>query len=272
MKNKIELKDVMGILVSVIVGLISFWITKDSVTSFLIGLVVECLALLVEQKIEIIKAKDEILGAMSLSDTITHNPTLKKLIVDYDHVRKNGDVLFSARAQEVLQDAFDNLAGLDRGYMKISGSLITYKGTALISALQKGGIATSIIKKVDDWASPEAINYHKVTIQQALLGKKITRIFVYDDIETLLGYGIVKVMKEQEDSGITIRCVSVNELDTDMLKDVGLWDDKLVCTIELSPRGDTVFAIYDTSQSTIRETKELLDRILIRSHSLSDVL
>jgi hypothetical protein len=272
--DSLNIRRLLGIIVAFVTALITWFATRDTISSFLTGIVTEVIALLLEIQGDIASTKNAVISTVSLSEKTSSHRPLRELVSDFDAVIIGADPLFATEAQHVIIEANETMAGLKRGCMRVRGPVAAYvKGVSVIKELRKGGIATAIVESPEDWSGGEINYYHKVNIERAKAGLKITRIFIVKDKSFLTsGSPLILAMKEQHDAGIEVRCALFKELERSLVRDVGLWDDQLVVTIEYSTAGALDVATYDKSPAVVKETREYLERVIMRSHPFVDFL
>jgi len=260
-----------GTLISVIVGIAVWFFVHDLTLAFMITLISECVALLLGIRINLEDRTGLLLDAISLSEEVASSDELRHLISDYSDVLSQGMHIFKSRANELVVETAEIMAGLRRGHMTIRGLLAAYmKGYHIIQSLHRGGIASAIVNKEDDWSSGEINVYHKMNLQVARAGLDITRVFILRDPEFIRRDSpLFQIMKEQHDSGIKLYYVRFDELDSSLVRDVGFWDEEIVVNMYYSSTGALDIVTYDTSPTTIRETKEYFERLVSRSHPAS---
>lgn len=274
MKRSVKQRITWAIVVPIVTTVIAWLLTREAVSSFLIGLMSEIIVLLIELQLDVENTRNSVIATVSLSEAAAFNESLRRLVSDFDAVMAHGDLPFTTTALETLQATGETMAGLRQGYMRIRGLVPAYvKGTSVLQHLRKGGIATAIISNPDDWSSGEIQFYHQVNMDLARAGKQFTRIFILRSTEFLAEHSpIFATMKEEHDAGINVRYAIFDELGGELVRDVGLWDDKLDVNIEFSAAGIFEAAMYTTSPTTIQETRDYLERVLRWSHPFGDVL
>jgi hypothetical protein len=73
-------------------------------------------------------------------------------------------------------------------------------------------------------------------------------------------------MREQSEAGISVRYVTMDELEPELIRDGALLDDKMVITSLFTPAGEFGLFTLDTSSSVVEDNRRYFERIFARSH------
>jgi len=73
-------------------------------------------------------------------------------------------------------------------------------------------------------------------------------------------------MRAQKDAGISVRYVTIDELEPELIRDGALLDDTIAITSLFTPSGEFGLFTLETSNSVVEDTRRCYERILARSH------
>jgi hypothetical protein len=101
---------------------------------------------------------------------------------------------------------------------------------------------------------------------------KITRIFIVKEKEFLTPDSpLIAIMKAQNEAGINVHYVTFDKLDSDLIRDCGLFDDTYTVTIQFGPTGTFETFTYDISPATVTEVRDYFRRITAHSQPITNL-
>lgn len=113
---------VFDVLVATIFGLVSWIVTKDQITSFMISLGIASILILVELRFQVAISKEEIARAVGLQRASMDDRhlmvTIQNVVDGYTKVATSGNELFINRAREVLGLCAADMNKLREGYIE----------------------------------------------------------------------------------------------------------------------------------------------------------
>lgn len=273
MSRRIAIQEkIPGIVAAFLASLIAWIVTREALSSLLIGLVTEQMALLLELQVDLTRTRGIIAETLSISEAAATSESLKRFIADYDTVERARGSLFKNEADRVLLQSAEKMADLKRGRITLRGEDAYFRGVGILETAEKEFLVTDVVTNPDKWSRGEVQSWHKANIKAATGGLRITRFFLVRDKEFLAqGSPIMTTMKEQNDAGIDVRYVLFDELDPDLIRDCGLLDDNISITSQFTPAGKFELFRLDTSPTLVNDTRDYFKRIGPRSHSFTDL-
>jgi hypothetical protein len=255
-------------MIAIIASFVVWLATADVLSSVLVALVVELIALTIETQIELSHATEVIADTLSISEiSATHAP-LRDVVTEYDLVMKNESPLHTREAQRRLLEFGEMIKDLRRGRINFPREEAYVRAGQIFDTLEKSALATDIVMDPEKWSSGDHSLWQETNLRAARNGLNMTRIFIIKNKEFLKDeFPLANTMREQSKAGISVRYVTLDELEPELIRDGALLDDKMVITSLFTPAGEFGLFTLETSSSVVEDTRRFFERILARSHT-----
>lgn len=265
------------VLVATIAGLVAGLLSHEMLESLLISLVVGSILLIAEARLQLIVLKSELISAVGIHEGILKDPFLldsvEQLTTGYGSIREAGDSFLLTHAEELISQCTEKMTRLAEGVIHAQPEEAYHLIVALWKQTQHDMFATIFAKTADYWfprgGGKQVLTENLKAIER---GVRCTRVFIVEGIEDLTE-PIRALIRSQAESGINVKIVFADNLSSDVLVDMGLFDEKYVELMDLVPgseeiRGGTFYA----NKEGIRRAKFIRDRILQESEDALEVL
>jgi hypothetical protein len=190
------------------------------------------------------------------------------VVVEYDLIVRNGSPLHTREAQRGLLEFGEMIKDLRRGRISIPRREAYVRAGQIFDTLEKSVLVTDIVMDPNKWSTGDHSLWQETNLRAAKKGLRMTRIFILKDKDFLRGeFSLAKTMREQSKAGISVRYVTLDELEPDLIRDGALLDDKMIITSLFTPAGEFGLFTLETSSSVVEDTRRYFERILARSHS-----
>ncbi|MHA2425720.1 MAG: hypothetical protein ACXAEF_13095, partial [Candidatus Thorarchaeota archaeon] len=222
-------EKLLGLMVAIIASFVVWLATTDVLSSILVALVIELIALTIETQIQLSHSTKVIADTLSISEaSATHTP-LREVVAEYDLIVRNGSPLHIQEAQRKLLEFGEMIKDLKRGRISIPREEAFVRAGKILDTLEKSMLITDIVMDPNKWSTGDHLLWQETNLRAARKGLKLTRIFIIKDKDFLRDeYPLAKTMREQIEAGISVRYVSLDELEPDLIRDGALLDDNMV--------------------------------------------
>lgn len=124
--------------------------------------------------------------------------------------------------------------------IRVNSAEAIEKGIKVFNLLKRGGFATYLVPLNAFWTT-DTKYLEECRLAARFRGAKIDRVFILPNHEALFSESLQDHVKRDEDAGIRTFIAFVDNVpDKDAIQDFGIWDDELLCLIEVrSIGGDT---------------------------------
>jgi hypothetical protein len=260
-------EKLLGFVIAIIASFVVWLATEDVLSTILVALVTELIALTIETQIELSHTTEMISDMLSISEASSSYAPLREVVTEYDLVVRNGGPLHVKEAQRRLLDFRETIKDLNRGRISIPREDAFVRAGEILDTLEKGMLVTDIVTSPQKWSSGDHTLWQETNLRAAKKGLKITRIFIIKDKDFLSDeFPLANTMREQSEAGILVRYLVLEELEPDLIRDGALLDDKMVITNLFTPAGDFGIFTLETSSSVVEDNRRYFERILARSH------
>ncbi|MFW9800020.1 MAG: DUF6879 family protein [Candidatus Thorarchaeota archaeon] len=260
-------EKLLGLMIAIIVSFVVWLVTADVVSSILVALVTELIALTIETQIELSHSTQVISDMLSISEASATYVPLREVVTEYDLIVRNGSPLHIQEAQRGLSDFGEMIKDLRRGRISYSPDGAFVRAGKILDTLEKSMLITDIVLDANKWSTGDHPLWHEINLRKAREGLKMTRIFILKDKDFLRDdFPLVNTMREQSKAGISVRYVTFDELDPDLIRDGALLDDKMVIAALFTPAGEFGLFTLETSSSVVEDSRRTFERTLARSH------
>jgi len=254
-------------MIAVIASFVVWFATADVLSSVLVALVIELIALTIETQIQLSHSMKVIADTLSISEASVIQTPLREMVVEYDHIMRNGGRLHIQEAQRGLQDFGEMIKDLKRGRISIPREAAYVRAGQIFDTVEKSILATDIVMDPNKWSTGDHPLWQETNLRSARKGLKIIRIFILKDKDFLKDeFPLVNTMRAQKDAGISVRYVTIDELEPELIRDGALLDDTIAITSLFTPSGEFGLFTLETSNSVVEDTRRCYERILARSH------
>jgi hypothetical protein len=275
MLSKLSRIKLGGTLASIIIALIAWLVTRDALSSLIVGLVAELFAFVIDLDQELESVRTSISKALELRERLAKNQEILsdvfRLGGDYADVLDSANPLFVAQAQELMTETLHQMSCLSDGYMEVAPSPST-RGVRILNNLQVGGFATSIVGRGSFWKSESGQTYHQANLQAARRGCKVMRVFLFKSKEVLGDDEFRKIVEEQIRAGIEIRALWIKDVTPNLRVDFALWDDKLLIEQRIVPDTTEVpCELLDSRHGALAKARQLRDQLRAKSMPIKNL-
>jgi hypothetical protein len=266
MRSRIPEK-LLGLMISIIASFVVWLATADVLSTVLVALVTELIALTIETQIELSHSTKVIADTLSISEaSATHTP-LREMVTEYDQIMRNGSPLHIQEAQRGLQDFGEIIKDLRRGRISIPREEAYVRAGQIFDTIENSVVATDIVMDPHKWSIGDHPLWQETNLKSARKGLKMTRIFILKDKDFLRDkFPLANTMREQSEAGISVRYVTIDELESELIRDGALLDNNMAISSLFTPAGEFGLFTLETSSSVVEDTRRHYERILARSH------
>ncbi|KXH76383.1 MAG: hypothetical protein AM326_07130 [Candidatus Thorarchaeota archaeon SMTZ-45] len=257
----------MGLMIAIIASFVVWLATTDVLSSVLVALVIELVALTIETQIQLSHSTKVIADTLSISEvSATHKP-LREVVAEYDLIMRNGSPLHIQEAQRGLLKFGEMIKDLRRGRISIPREEAYVRAGQIFDTVQKTVLATDIVMDPYKWSTGDHHLWQETNLRTARKGLKIIRIFILKDKDFLRDeFPLTNTIREQSEAGISVRYVTIDELEPELIRDGALLDDNIAITSLFTPAGEFGLFTLETSSSVVEDSRRHFERILARSH------
>jgi hypothetical protein len=176
---------ITGSSISVVIGVVVWFFTRDTPASLIIVIVGSILSFEFELRDLISESRNALLDALKLTTAVISEESLRnvffELVNAFSAVKKSNKPFIMARADERLVEFAGELTRLATGSFAVDDKEVHEKGINLIRHATKSGFATSLVKVKDFWTKDVdsldvGLLYHQENIRAANRGVRITRV------------------------------------------------------------------------------------------------
>ncbi|MFX0107344.1 MAG: hypothetical protein ACFE7R_03605 [Candidatus Hodarchaeota archaeon] len=270
MKLRIPEK-LLGLMIAIIASFVVWLATEDVLSTILVALVTELIALTIETQIELSHSTEVIADMLSISEASAAHSSLREVVVGYDQIMRSKSPLHIQEAQQGLLKFGEIIKDLTRGRIIIPREEAYVRAGQIFDTVENRVIALDIVMEPNKWLTGDLPLWQKANLSAARKGLQITRIFILKDKDFLRDeFPLIKTMREQSESGISVRYVTIDELEPELILDGALLDDKMVITSLFTPAGEFGLFTLETSSSVVEGNRKYYERIFARSHPFED--
>jgi len=260
-------EKLLGLMMAIIASFIVWLATTDVLSSILVALVIELIALTIETQIQLSNSTKVIADTLSITEaSATHKP-LREVVTEYDLIMRNGSPLHIEEAQRGLLKFGEIIKDLRRGRISIPREEAYVRAGQIFDTVQKTISATDIVMDPNKWSSGDHPLWQEANLRSARKGLKIIRIFILKDKDFLRDeFPLANTMREQSKARISVRYVTIDELEPELIRDGALLDDTIAITSLFTPAGEFGLFTLETSSSVVEDSRRHFERILARSY------
>lgn len=260
-------EKLIGLMITIIASFVIWLVTEDVLSTILVALVTELIALTIETQIEFSKSIEAIANILSITEASAAYTPLREVVTEYDLVVRDGSPLHIKEAERGLLKFGDMIKDLRRGRISIPREEAYVRAGQIFDTIEKSVIALDIVKDPSKWSTGDHPLWQETNLKAAKRGLRMTRIFILKDKDFLSAeFPLAKAMMEQSKAGISVRFVSMDELEPELIRDGALIDDRMIITSLFTPAGEFGLLTLETSSSVIDDNRRYYERILARSH------
>jgi hypothetical protein len=137
----------------------------------------------------------------------------------------------------------------------------------IFDTVEKKVFAIDIVMDPNKWSTGDHPLWQETNLRAAEKGLEMTRIFILKDKDFLRDeFPLANTMREQSEAGISVRYVTLDELEPELIRDGALLDDKMVISSLFTPAGEFGLFTLKTSSSVIEDNRRNYERTFARSH------
>ncbi|HVL87911.1 MAG TPA: hypothetical protein VM681_07925 [Candidatus Thermoplasmatota archaeon] len=270
---KFVLVDAVG---AAVIGVVSWVVTGDHVSSFLLSMVTGILILLVELRYQLTVTREELSVASGLQRDSLADPFLlqqvPRIVHGYTDVARTGDAFFTDRAREVVSHCAAEVVRLQEGYIEVPAKEVFSYVKRNFHDTRHSVFGTVFVQISDFWFSGGGREYLQENFEAIRRGVKVQRVFIIDDL-TDLTLDVQDLIRRQAEGGIDVRVAFTDRLTPDLLHDMGIYDDKYAVYVDLIPGSrKTRGARFYRDEAEVRKAKQIRDRIVRESEPALEVL
>ncbi len=261
-------EKLLGLMIAIIASFVVWLATADVLSSFLVALVIELIALTLETQIELSHSTKTIADILSISEASAAHKPLREVVTDYDLILRKGSPLHTEEAYRRLLEFGDIIKDLRNGRISIPTEEAYVRAGQILDTLEKKMLTTDVVMDPNKWTTGDHSLWQEANLRIARKGLKMTRIFILKDKDFLRDeFPLVKTMREQSEAGISIRYVTIDELEPELIRDGAILDDKMVITSLFTAAGEYGLLRLETSSAVVEDTLRCFERTFARSNS-----
>jgi serine/threonine protein kinase/SAM-dependent methyltransferase len=149
---------------------------------------------------------------------------------------------------------------------------IETKGIAIFQQLRIGGFSTFLVSRLKDFWDA-ASRYYEIC-REIAHDKKITRVFICEDAQSLENTALLKHISADENAGIETRIAFSEDItDINAVKDFGIWDEKVLCIVEKEAiKGGLVGCDFYFSDAALEQGRHWKKTVIDCSRPSKEVL
>lgn len=238
---------VIGVLVSILVGLVMVWTGQDQISSWTVGLLLSLFALcfdLLKNSKSIEAQLQQLLGISEETDIFE---TIRSLIIAYRQVcLVIRDVIFIERAVSILEDCRSEMIELAKGHFTVRMKNNLSISSLLIPYAKNNVKAVSYADFEKWWRSESGRKYLQENQNLISRGIKITRIFIVPESKIESFHDIVET---QQQIGVDVLLAFEESLAPDLLDSYAMVDDRIV-----SRSGPAMIGVFGGTYITVEPT------------------
>lgn len=227
---------VIGVLVSVAIGLVSFFQLGDKASGFLIGLTSTTITLIIDLIAKTHRMERNILESTGLLKVISEHSldeAVKDIAKSYEAISGYEYDVFTEAANSALSSARSRLAEIANGTMKIivqTSQMVRELGYREFERANKSAM-TIHIGAMDYWTSDFGKRYFRVNQHAIRRGVKVTRIFALSDDEARRH---IDILKEHSRHGVNVIILAPNFVD----KEYMIFDERIMIYYDKDQQGN----------------------------------
>ncbi|UCE08984.1 MAG: hypothetical protein JSW61_08290 [Candidatus Thorarchaeota archaeon] len=265
-------EKLLGLMIAIIAAFVVWLATADALSSILVALVTELVALTLETQAELSHTTEVISDTLSISEVSATYGPLREVVTEYDEIMRQGSPLHTQEAQRGLSKFGEMIKDLKRGRISIPREEAYVRAGQIFDTIEKGAVITDVVMDPDKWSSGDYPFWHGTNIKAAQSGLEMTRIFIIKDM-SYLGeeFSLFNTMRQQGEAGISVRYVTIDELEPELIRDGGILDDRIVITTLFTPAGEFGLFKLETASSVVDDSRRYFERILARSHPFENL-
>ena len=264
------------VLLATIMGFIAWRITNDSVSSFLISLVVACILLIAEMRFQLRLAKEDIATIVGFQREALEEHFLlnmiKRVTEGYSDILASGNAFFLDRAKELISDCAAHITKLQEGCMEIGPEDIYSFTMQRFREANHSVFATSFVKVADFWFRGVATEYLNENFKAVQRGVNIIRVFIVEDAADVTQQ-VIDLIRAQAQGGIDVKIAFTQHLTPDLLHDMGIFDGKYAEYLDLIPGSKEMRgARFYRNEAEVRRAIAIREHILQEAEGALEVL
>ncbi len=266
-------EKLLGLMIAIIASFVVWLTTADVLSSFLVALIIELIALTVETQIELSHSTKTIADILSISEASAAHKPLREVVTDYDLILRTGSPLHTGEAYRRLLEFGDIIKDLRNGRISIPTEEAYVRAGQMLDTLEKNMLTTDVVMDPNKWTTGDHSLWQEANLRIARKGLKMTRIFILKDKDFLRDeFPLVKTMREQSEAGISVRYVTIDKLEPELIRDGAILDDKMVITSLFTAAGEYGLLRLETSSAVVEDSLRCFERTFARSHSFEHLV
>jgi hypothetical protein len=239
---------VIGVLVSILVGLVMVWTGQDQISSWTVGLLLSLFALCFDLLKNSKSIEAQLQQLLGISEDTNLFETIRSLIIAYKQVcLVIRDVIFIERAVSILEDCRSEMIELAKGHftVRMQDNLSTV--SMLVIPYAKENVkAVSYADFEKWWRSESSRKYLQKNQNLISRGIKITRIFIVPESKIESFHDIVET---QQQVGVDVLLAFEENLEPHLLDSYAMVDDRIV-----SRSGPAMIGVFGGTYITVEPT------------------
>lgn len=121
-----------------------------------------------------------------------------------------------------------------RGSMEVNRDVLISKGMEIFDTLNKGGFATFLAPLEGYWEeNNDYVIKSREVARDERRNLRMERVYILNTISSITSRHLLKSIKDDEASNIVTYVVFKDELGEDSIRDFGIWDEEVVCIINI---------------------------------------
>jgi hypothetical protein len=274
LQRKLNLSTIQmaGFLAGVVAGIVDGLLTKSIHDGLLMTLIIAILTLCVDVTYGALD------NAIRIHIALELHPALRGYrycIYEYGGLHDNfaerstvtvGPILSAWMDEKIKAHQWEVQVNWANGKMKFPEHEVEGRTVEIQKGIQLGGFATQLEGNTTFWAE-SAATYLADTRRLAGQGKDITRVFILRSEDSLKNAALITQMRLDKKAGIkTLVAFSDGPkkiTDPEAVKDFGIWDEKLLCLVELTHHtGRVTGCTYSVDEADLTRAGRWKDNIL----------
>ena len=166
------------------------------------------------------------------------------------------------------------------GSMEVDRYELIEKGLEVFDKVQLGGFATYLVPIEGYWSSNDIyVEKSRKVASDTKRHLTIERVYILHSYTSLLSDPLISSIKRDEEADIKTHVVFEEDISKAAMKDFGIWDDSVVCMIEVQETNKHEFEVsggtYSKDAANLRQyrayKKEIMDHAIKGGELISEV-
>jgi hypothetical protein len=210
-------------------------------------------------------------------DALKSSPVLKNYetcIVEYAQLRREwarngtaGQVLTGWLDDKIRRHGEEAQSDWKHGRLSFGEADVAVRAIRMQQCVTYGGFATQLERNIGFWESAD--DYLEDTRKLARRGCNITRVFILTSDDSKDSQALRAHVARDNEAGIVTLLAYARQLSPDAIRDFGIWDDRYVCIVAMTPVGGYVTgSTYSMHEEDLRRANEWRDEIMRHAVSI----